>query len=172
MFRKISLRLLTPNKINLPLSNEYLKNYWTGTWYSLLTLFLAWSFQIFRTRHLVFDFSLLLNYCLILGLKASNAHWLFHKSKLWIFFPVSFQRKQGNYSGRVPFLITLQAWHRCFPVNFVKFLRTPFFTEHLWWRLVATLFHSCFVTIRYFTAKIFNMLQVICSTISMGLNCM
>ena len=22
-------------------------------------------------------------------------------------------------------------WHRCFPVNFVEFLRTPFFTEHL-----------------------------------------
>ena len=22
-------------------------------------------------------------------------------------------------------------WHRCFPVNFAKFLRTPFFTEHL-----------------------------------------
>ena len=22
--------------------------------------------------------------------------------------------------------------HRCFPVNFVKFSRTPFFTEHLW----------------------------------------
>ena len=21
-------------------------------------------------------------------------------------------------------------WHRCFPVNFVKFLRTPFLTEH------------------------------------------
>ena len=22
-------------------------------------------------------------------------------------------------------------WHRCFPVNFAKFLRTPFLTEHL-----------------------------------------
>ena len=22
-------------------------------------------------------------------------------------------------------------WHRCFPVNFGKFLRTPFFIEHL-----------------------------------------
>ena len=26
-----------------------------------------------------------------------------------------------------------QRWHRCFPVNFVKFLRTPFLTEHLRW---------------------------------------
>ena len=23
-------------------------------------------------------------------------------------------------------------WHRCFPVNFVKFLETPFYIEHLW----------------------------------------
>ena len=28
-------------------------------------------------------------------------------------------------------------WHRCFPVNFAKFLRTPFLTEHLWWLLLA-----------------------------------
>ena len=26
--------------------------------------------------------------------------------------------------------------HRCFPVNFVKFLRTPFLTEHLRWLLL------------------------------------
>ena len=26
--------------------------------------------------------------------------------------------------------------HRCFPVNFVKFLRTPFFIEHIWWLLL------------------------------------
>ena len=25
----------------------------------------------------------------------------------------------------------------CFPVNFVKFLRTPFFTEHIWWLLLS-----------------------------------
>ena len=27
-------------------------------------------------------------------------------------------------------------WHRCFPVNFAKFLRASFFTEHLWWLLL------------------------------------
>ena len=31
----------------------------------------------------------------------------------------------------------------CFPVNFVKFLRTPFFTEHLWWLLLKVLFLLC-----------------------------
>ena len=29
-------------------------------------------------------------------------------------------------------LLKKRLWHRSFLVNFVKFLRTPFFTEHLW----------------------------------------
>ena len=31
-------------------------------------------------------------------------------------------------------------WDRYFPVNFLKFLRTPFLTEHLWWMLLQLLF--------------------------------
>ena len=27
-------------------------------------------------------------------------------------------------------------WGRCFPVNFAKFLGTPFYIEHLWWLLL------------------------------------
>ena len=45
---------------------------------------------------------------------------------------------------RVSFLIKLQPatllkkkfWHRCFPVNFAKILRTPFLTDHLRWLLL------------------------------------
>ena len=33
-------------------------------------------------------------------------------------------------------LLKKSLWHRCFPVNFAKFLRTPFFTEHLRWLLL------------------------------------
>ena len=33
-------------------------------------------------------------------------------------------------------LLKKKLWHRCFPVNFVKFLRTPFIIEHLWWLLL------------------------------------
>ena len=33
-------------------------------------------------------------------------------------------------------LLKTRLWHRCFPVKFVKFLRTPFFVEHLWWLLL------------------------------------
>ena len=34
-------------------------------------------------------------------------------------------------------------WHRCFPVSFVKLLRIPFFTEHLWWLLPHSLKWNC-----------------------------
>ena len=33
-------------------------------------------------------------------------------------------------------LLKKRLCHRCFPVNFAKFLRTPFRTEHLWWLLL------------------------------------
>ena len=33
-------------------------------------------------------------------------------------------------------LLKKRAWHRCFPVNFAKFPRMPFLTEHLRWLLL------------------------------------
>ena len=38
---------------------------------------------------------------------------------------------------RTATLLKKRLWHRCFPVNFVKFLRTPFIIEHLWWLLLT-----------------------------------
>ena len=35
--------------------------------------------------------------------------------------------------GRDLQLYLKRLWHRCFPVNFVKFLIAPFLTKHLWW---------------------------------------
>ena len=60
-----------------------------------------------------------------------------------VFLEIS-QNSQENICTRASFLIKLQVcnfirkrlWHRCFPVNFVRFLRTPFFIEHLWWLLI------------------------------------
>ena len=37
---------------------------------------------------------------------------------------------------RVCIFIKRRLQYRCFPVKFRKFLRTPFFTEHLWWLLL------------------------------------
>ena len=34
-------------------------------------------------------------------------------------------------------LLKKRVWHRCFPVNFVKFLRKPLLTEHLRWLLLV-----------------------------------
>ena len=38
-------------------------------------------------------------------------------------------------------------WHSCFLLNFVKFLRTLFYIEHLWWLLLTYEKHFvCFIT--------------------------
>ena len=46
------------------------------------------------------------------------------------------QNSQENIVARVSCLINFRPkkrlWHRCFPANFAKFLRTPFLIEHLW----------------------------------------
>ena len=36
-------------------------------------------------------------------------------------------------------LLKKRLWHRCFPVNFAKFLRSPFVKEYLWWLLLSVL---------------------------------
>ena len=36
-------------------------------------------------------------------------------------------------------LLKKRCWYRSFPVSFAKFLRTPFFKEHLWWLLLNIL---------------------------------
>ena len=51
-----------------------------------------------------------------------------------VFFEIS-QNSQENTCTRISFL---SLWHRCFPVNFEKFLRKPFFIEHLWWLLLES----------------------------------
>ena len=63
-----------------------------------------------------------------------------------VFLKIS-KNSQESTCVRVSFLIKLlfspaillkrRLWHTCFPVNFVKFLRTPFFIEHLWWMLLS-----------------------------------
>ena len=45
-----------------------------------------------------------------------------------------------NADLRPATLLKNRLWHRCFPVNFAKFLRRPFITEHLWWLLLHVSF--------------------------------
>ena len=51
----------------------------------------------------------------------------------------------NKVAGLRPTLLKKRLWHRCFPVNFVAFLRTPFFTENLWWLLLYCVYkqHKC-----------------------------
>ena len=39
-------------------------------------------------------------------------------------------------------LLKKRLWHRCFPVNCAKFLRTPFLKEHIRWLLLFMYFHE------------------------------
>ena len=62
-----------------------------------------------------------------------------------VFLEIS-QSLHENTCARAPFLIKCRPqacsfikkrfWHRCFPVNFVKFLRIHFLIEHLRWLLL------------------------------------
>ena len=57
---------------------------------------------------------------------------------------------QENTCVGVSFLTTSlkeRPWHRCFPMNFAKFLKTPFFIEHLKWllRIYYCSFHRKFL---------------------------
>ena len=68
-----------------------------------------------------------------------------------IFLKIS-QNSQENTCTRASFfkkvaglrpatLLQKRLWYRCFPMNFEKFLRTPFFIEHLW-RLLLFLYQQ------------------------------
>ena len=43
---------------------------------------------------------------------------------------------QSLFFNKVAGLLKKRLWQRYFPVNFVKFPRTPFLTKHLWWLLL------------------------------------
>ena len=56
------------------------------------------------------------------------------------------QNSQVNTSARVSFL-KKRLWHKCFPANFTKFVRTHFLTEYILWLLLgfqseSTLYYS------------------------------
>ena len=48
----------------------------------------------------------------------------------------NFSKFTGKHLCRPVTLFKKGLWHRCFPVNLAKFLRTSFFTNHLQWQLL------------------------------------
>ena len=65
--------------------------------------------------------------------------------------------RQSLFFNRPATLLKKRLWHRCFHVNFVKFLRTPFHTEHLWWLLL-------------FRAKLFQKMLLLCGWLNNKIN--
>ena len=59
------------------------------------------------------------------------------------------QNSQESTCPRVRPAALLKKRHRCLPVNFAKFLRTPFYTKHLWWlllfKLIKGFINVCFL---------------------------
>ena len=53
---------------------------------------------------------------------------------------------------RPPTILRKNLWHRCFPVNFAKFLRKALFIEHLWW---LPLVHFTFLTKKHLPNKVY-----------------
>ena len=51
-------------------------------------------------------------------------------------------------------LLKKRLWHRCFSVNFKKFLRTPFLTAHLQWLLLSHVAPACEYNLETFNKKI------------------
>ena len=49
---------------------------------------------------------------------------------------ISFFNKVAGLRPPTLFKKRLAQVFSCFPVNFAKFLRTPFYIEHLWWMLL------------------------------------
>ena len=57
-------------------------------------------------------------------------------------------------------LLKKRLWHRSFPVNLVKFLRTPFLTEHLRWLLLGS-FVGCQATWCFSRNAVFSWIKII-----------
>ena len=60
-------------------------------------------------------------------------------------------------------------WHRCFPVNFTKFLRAPFLTEHLWGN-ASGFCRSVFHLAKYYWKNQVQMLLIVTHIISLELH--
>ena len=72
-----------------------------------------------------------------LGFKGQNGdRSLYRSSRPEVFYEKGVLRNFTKFTGKHLCQRKKRLWHRCFRVNFAKFLRTPFLTEHLRWLLL------------------------------------
>ena len=73
-----------------------------------------------------------------------------HETKPW---EVRSSHQRCSACGGTCNFIKKRLWHRCIPVNFAKFLRTPFLTEYLRCLLLNIEFNSKFSILIQFSHK-------------------
>ena len=66
----------------------------------------------------------------LIKLQASACNFVKRDTLAQVFFSEFCKISACNFIKKRP-------WHRCFPVNFAIFLRTPFLSEHFWWLLLC-----------------------------------
>ena len=73
-------------------------------------------------------------------LLCKSVDWFLHDGnfRAYVFCKKGVLKNFAKFNQACNF-IKKRLWHRCFPVNFTKFLRTTFFTEHLWRLLLVHL---------------------------------
>ena len=123
---------------------------------SILSSILMQSFteQLIYFINGAFYFSLHLhesNAHTVIFLSVFSVDWTCRRSRSQMFFKIDVLKNFANYTGKHPcwslfnkveglkacnFIIKKRLQHRCFPVKFVKFVKTLFFIEHLRWLLL------------------------------------
>ena len=88
------------------------------------------------------DFSNITCFTKILNLKSFSKLWGNSRSS----HPEEFCKKGAlrNFAKFTGKHLGQSLWYKCFPVNFAKFLRTLFLTEHLRWLLFQLFYHVCY----------------------------
>ena len=109
--------------------------YWSNWPWSCLEIGSILSFHWFATEQLLnlTQLVVLLYYHRLEKKLISTLSWTFYF--ILIFAKVA--------DLRFATLLKRRVWHRCFPVTFAKFLRTPVFIKHLWWLLLF--FCCCYI---------------------------
>ena len=94
------------------------------------------------------------DYCRFLWV-VSILKWIMNRSScLEVFCKKDVLRNFWKFTGKhlcqkACNLLKTRLWHKCFPVNFEKFLRTTFFLEHLWCLLQNEIRYNLSATCRF-----------------------
>ena len=74
--------------------------------------------------------------------KISNASPQCRSSRPEVFCEKGVLENPTKFTGK-------RLWHRCFPVNYVKFFRKPFFIERHWWLLLSMVYFGAEKKLKY-----------------------